>query len=163
MMKLKKIFFRLTFTLIFLLGFVSPTLAQEKEVIIHLFWANGCPHCAKEKAFLHKLADKYPQIIIKDYEVTSNQANVILLQKIGKELKTDVSSVPFTVIGKDYIAGYYDDATTGKEIEEKVDCAIREGCIDVVSNINQISETPDEKEISAIPQALNIPVFGTIP
>ena len=160
-MKLIKLFVGVLVTLVLLFVLIKPIIAQENNVTIHFFWANGCSHCAKEKVFLQNLTIKYPQIVVQDYEVTSNRENVSLLQKVGKELNADVSGVPFTVIGKDYIAGYYNDETTGSEIEEKVECAIREGCIDIIQDINLETDISNDKE-SIIPQSLNIPIFGSI-
>jgi thiol-disulfide isomerase/thioredoxin len=161
-MKLVKTLLGLLFIPVLLFGLIKPTTAQENKVTIHFFWANGCPHCAKEKVFLQKLTDKYPQILLKDYEVTSNKGNVLLLQKIGEELKADVSGVPFTVIGRDYISGYYNDEITGKEIEDKVSCAIRDGCVDIISSLDQKTDLTSKEENSVIPQSLNIPIFGSI-
>lgn len=161
-MKLFKILLVAIITLVLSFILIKPILAQDNQVIIHFFWAKGCPHCAKEKVFLQELTDKYQQIIVKDYEVTANRANAVLLQKVGKELNADVSGVPFTVIGKEYIAGYYNDETTGKEIEDKIDCAIRDGCVDIINNLNQKPNITNEEEASIIPQSLNIPIFGSI-
>lgn len=97
---------------------VKPALATEAT--LHFFWASGCPHCAKEKVFLNTLKAKYPQLVIKDYEITNNRKNLELLQKAGAELEADVSGVPFTVIGKQYFSGYLSDETTGKDIEAAI-------------------------------------------
>ena len=56
--------------LLLFLFLVKPVFAQEGKVNIYFFWAKGCPHCHKEMVFLETLAEKYPQIEIKDYEVT---------------------------------------------------------------------------------------------
>ncbi|MBM3284031.1 hypothetical protein FJY90_07380 [Candidatus Gottesmanbacteria bacterium] len=161
-MKLIKLFFTILITLVLSFIIIKPITAQENDVTIHFFWARGCPHCAKEEVFLQKLTEKYHSLTIKDYEVTSSQENALLLKRIGKELNADVSGVPFTVIGKNYVAGYYDDATTGKEIEEKVSCAIREGCIDLISNLKQKPDIEAEEPTSIIPSSLNVPIFGSI-
>ncbi len=113
---INKIIKSLLIAVVFLL-LARPAWAAEK---IYFFWAAGCPHCAKEEAFLNSLKEKYPQLTIKDYEITYDRKNLELLQKMGKELKTDVSGVPFTVIGKQYFSGYLSDETTGKDIEAAI-------------------------------------------
>ncbi len=162
-MKLIKLFFALLVTLFLSFLLTKSIAAQNDKVNVYFFWANGCPHCAKEKVFLQKLADKYPNLNIIDYEVTTNRENALLLQKVGRELNADVSGVPFTLIGKDYIAGYYNDETTGKEIEEKVSCAIREGCVDVIINLAQRSDKVSPDSSSVIPENLHVPILGQIP
>ncbi|MCG2691492.1 hypothetical protein L6272_01550, partial [Microgenomates group bacterium] len=72
----------------------KPALAAEAT--LHFFWASGCPHCVKEKVFLDTLKEKYPQLIIKDYEISYDRGNLELLQKFGAELQADVSGIPFT-------------------------------------------------------------------
>ena len=79
-------------------------------------------YCTKEKSFLNGLKQKYPQLLIKDYEITADRKNLELLQKVGVELQADVSGVPFTVIGKEHFTGYFNDETTGREIEAAVYC-----------------------------------------
>ena len=106
--------------LLFFFVFTSPILAQDTGVVMELFWAQGCPHCAKEKLFLKELQAKYPNLEIKDYEISQNLTNALLLQERGRELKADVSGVPFTVVGKEYISGFRDADTTGKQIENLV-------------------------------------------
>ncbi len=116
---MKKIFLILT-AIFLLLGLASPTQAKENPILIQFFWAIGCPHCAKEEVFLKSLESKYPQLEIKDYEITANRQNLLLLQETGKKLKADVSGVPFTVVGNQYFSGYLSDKTTGKDIEAAI-------------------------------------------
>lgn len=154
--------------LLFIFGifFAFSPVVWATEATLHFFWASGCPHCATEKVFLQKLSDNYPQLSVKDYEVTSNRQNLALLQKIGSELNADVSGVPFTVIGQKYFAGYYDDATTGKAIEEAVDCAVKNGCDDLVKELIPGEETtqpsPDQ-ESKGVPETLKVPILGELP
>lgn len=96
----------------------KPALAAEAT--LHFFWASGCPHCVKEKVFLNTLKEKYPQLIIKDYEISYDRGNLELLQKFGAELQADVSGIPFTVIGTKYFSGYLSDETTGRDIEAAI-------------------------------------------
>ena len=56
-------------------------------------------------------------------EVSGSRENRELFQKVGKLLQADVSGVPFTVIGNQYVIGWQDESTTGRAIET----AIRRG------------------------------------
>lgn len=135
------------FIVVMLFLLIKPVIASEAT--IYFFWATGCPHCAKEKQFLDKLQDKYAQLVIKNFEIADKQ-NLILLQKLGRELKADVSGVPFTVVEDEYFAGYLNDEITGKNIEEVVKKAIEK------------SQTP-EFSPKAAPKTLTVPIFGQIP
>lgn len=66
-MKLSK--FALRLTIVFILSLFLPFLfsslvsAQSSpEVKIHLFWGDGCPHCAIAKPFLEQLAAQATQV-----------------------------------------------------------------------------------------------------
>lgn len=155
---MKKIF--LIITLLFL--FSAPTFAAD-TVNIYFFWAQGCPHCVAEKEFLESLKQKYPQVVIKSYEVTGSRENAQLLQKIGQKLNTDVSGVPFTIVGKYHFAGYLNDQTTGQKIEEAVQCATKEGCGVIADQLihSLLPESPPS-QTSQIPAIINLPFLNQI-
>lgn len=119
-----------------LLLLASPAQAKENPVVVQFFWAIGCPHCAKEEVFLNQLQGKYPQLEIKDYEITSNRQNLALLQKTGKELNADISGVPFTVVGKKYFSGYLSDETSGKDIEAAIQNETDSLTLPIIGKVN---------------------------
>jgi len=137
-MKIQK---RFVFILLFC-GFVvgnlffnlSHVLAAGNETVnLYFFWGNGCPHCAKEEVFLQQLTQKYPEVKIYSYEVWYNTQNQDLLIQVGQTLKTDIQGVPFTVIGPYAISGYYDEKTTGVQIENYVKECLNQKCADPVA------------------------------
>lgn len=145
----------------------SITYAQEinnsDEVNLYFFWAEGCPHCSAEKIFLSELEEKYPNLNIYSLEVTKSRENAELLAKVGKELNADVSGVPFTVVGKQYFIGWYNEETTGKAIEDAIQCAIKNHCADVVSGlITPITQKEQPVNKKAIPEKLNLPIIGEV-
>lgn len=150
--------------LLFFFFLIKPVFAQTKnKVNIHFFWSKGCPHCRREMVFLESLKEKYPQIEIKDYETSSSREAARLLLAVGKELSANVSYIPFTVIGRNYVVGFYNDETTGKEIEEKVKCALKNGCEDLVRSFT--GQEPSKSEMQkgrVIPESLKVPIFGKI-
>ena len=119
--------------------------AQENGVNLYFFWGEGCPHCAKEKPFLDSLKKKYPQLKIYDFEVWYSSKNRDLLIEIGKKLNIDISGVPLTIINNQPIIGYYNDETTGKQIEELVNKCLKESCKDSVKEIVFKSQTTTTK------------------
>lgn len=135
--------------------------AQEK-VTLHLFWAYGCPHCQKEKIFLSTLAEKYPELEIRDYEVSSNRLNSALLKETGASLGADVSGVPFTVVGQEYFVGYLSNETTGKKIEEAVNCALENGCQDIVGNLFSRNEEKSQDKVKGATDTIKVPLLGQL-
>jgi thiol-disulfide isomerase/thioredoxin len=94
--------------------------AGASEIIVKFFWAEGCPHCAHEHEFFEGYLPNNPDVKVEAYEVSKNRENQMLMVELGKELGADVSGVPFTVIGREYIIGYA-EGTTDKKIIEAID------------------------------------------
>lgn len=126
------------FTFLFL---IKPHFAgaqdqkKDNKVTIYLFWGDGCPHCAREKAYLKKLVQKYPQLKVIQYEVWNHEKNKKLAKEVGKQLNVNAVEVPFTVIGEKYFIGWHNEETSGPPIEAEVKKAIKYGYKDVVSGV----------------------------
>jgi len=164
-MEITKKNFLVTIAAVFLLIFglfIPAKIEAQEKVSLHLFWSYGCPHCQKEKIFLAKLVEKYPQLEIKDYEVSSSQTNAALLKKAGDFLGVNVSGVPFTVIGQEYFVGYLNDETTGKEIEAAVNYALENDCQDVVGSLFSRNEESDQDKVKGATDIIEVPIFGQL-
>jgi thiol-disulfide isomerase/thioredoxin len=160
-----KILFPLFLLLLPFLFFLSsrPSLAQSSPVNIYFFWAKGCPHCTREKEFLKSIENKYPEVKIQSFEISGNPQNTKLLQKVGQELKADISSIPFTVVGEHYFVGFYTAETTGKTIEDAVTCALETSCPDIVGRlITPITPQPPPQKQKTIPETLKLPILGEV-
>ena len=101
-------------------GAAAPTYAQDKPVTVYLFWTIGCPHCLHEKEFLAALERRDKAIKVVALEISARRENLELFQKVGKLLQADISGVPFTVIGNQYVIGWQDEPTTGRAIETAI-------------------------------------------
>ena len=162
---------KISLVLLVLFLIVKPALAQEKQVNIYFFWGEGCPHCTHEKPFLEGLEKKYPEVKVYDFEAWGSGDNRKLLIEVGKKLNTNISGVPFTVVGEKHFTGWLSEETTGKDIENAVLCVLNDGCRDVVGEIltpqevevpkDQPCECEQEKE-SAIPTELKLPIIGKV-
>jgi len=146
----------------------TPDNTTKKEVVnIYFFWGIGCPHCAEEKVFLKKMKEKYPQANIKSYEVWGHSANRNLLKEFDKKLNANVSGVPFTVVGEEYVSGWLNEEYTGKKIEDMIICHLNNGCKDVGAEIIGSEEKEnnaqgDQKENNTIPENIRLPLLGEI-
>lgn len=157
--------------LFFAFSIYAPiTHAQESaSVTVHVFTADGCPHCMKEKVFLASLSGKMPGVEVVEYEVTKSQSNVALLQAVAQTLGVNVQGVPFTVIGTQHIMGYGSDETTGNAIVQAIETARISGQSDVVAEtaraLNPTAAKPvtdDSKSASPYPDSIAVPIFGTL-
>ena len=145
--------------------------AQEpnNDANIYFFWGVGCPHCEKEKPFLEKMRQKYPQIRINEFEVWNSADNRQLMIEFGKKLNANVSGVPFTVIGEHYVIGWLDEKNTGAQIEDAIKCALNNNCRDIGSELmgnNLMAKKQQEdktlKTSSSIPETMTLPLVGEI-
>lgn len=158
---MKKIIWIILIVFAFLI-WTAPVLAKEKKVTVHFFWAKGCPHCAQEKVFLQSLEQKFVEVEVKDYEITESRKNLELLQKVGKELSADIAGVPFTVIGRQFFAGYSNDETSGREIETAVKAALENGDEDDWADNVVLRLMTLGQEAKLPPDKIKLPVFGSL-
>lgn len=113
----------------------EESLLKNELVNVYFFWGDGCPHCTHEKPFLEKMAEKYPDIEVYDYEVWKIAENRELMQEFGEKLDATVNGVPFTVIGEEYVVGWMDEKTTGEQIESAINKCLKETCRDIGKEI----------------------------
>ncbi len=133
----------ISLTILLLATVQAEILDASKKVELYLFWGYGCPHCVKEKVFLEKLQQKYPQLEIKSYEVWRNRGNAVFFVQMAEAYGIKATSVPTTFIGNfEPIVGYSNDEVTGKKIEERIKYCIEHLCIDPLT----VSERPVKKE-----------------
>jgi thiol-disulfide isomerase/thioredoxin len=164
----------LLFMLVFLLLIPAVVLAQENKsskiddsqsdsvnnVTVYFFWGEGCPHCEAQMPFMKSLEAKYPELKVVYLETWYNKTNAELFVSMAKAYKASASGVPATFIGdKPPVIGYIDEASTGKEIENRIIECIDDGCINPIDKLNSL---PIVENISNLNQSINIPVIGTI-
>jgi cytochrome c biogenesis protein CcdA/glutaredoxin len=130
-----------------LLILMSMTLAYaQQKTVIYFFWSQGCPHCAAEKPFLEGMKANYPDLEVKDFDVSSVE-NAQLFTKMAQAYGTDPAGVPMTFVGEEYFVGYGTYENSGMFIEEAIANCIKNGCIDPIDKI----ETGEELgEVSVI-------------
>lgn len=160
----KKIFSLLfIFLSIFVLSVLQARILDaNKKIQLYLFWGYGCPHCEKEKAFLEKLRQEYPQLTVNSYEVWQNRNNALFFSRMADAFGAKATAVPMTFIGNlEPIMGYSSDRVTGEKIEERVKYCIEHDCINPLSLLSEPKkkETIYGKEENKI---ITLPVFGKI-
>lgn len=99
-----------------------------EQVVIYIFWGEGCPYCRAERAFLDELKAYYPQIIVREYEVYSSEINRVYLSEMLARHGRTPSGVPTTFIGDRYWIGFSD--RVARQIEEAVIACSQTACVD---------------------------------
>lgn len=126
------------------------------DVQAHLFYGEGCPHCAKEKVFLGKLIESHPELKLTEYEIYYNQNNNKLMQEVAQKLGIKSGGVPFLVIGDKHFVGYA-EGITSRAIEARVkECGLKE-CGDIV---NTHQTEPVEIVKNEETENITIPILG---
>ena len=162
-MKRQKILISFLFALLF---FLPIKVGATNQVVINLFYGDGCPHCKKEEEFLNELKGKYDNIEIKKYEVWYNKDNQELLTKVKKSLGKNNSYVPFTVIDDKSLVGFSDEYKD--TILEYVNYCTKNECVDHVKNVINNNLSYDDKDINEYDNEdnkgseFNIPLLGKV-
>ena len=103
-------------------------LQAENEVVIYIFWGDGCPHCAKAKPVLEDLAKNHPTVKLYEFEIYNSQANQELFAQFGEVYGFTPRYVPTILIGEKMWEGYSDEFT--QEITAEVEKCLAETCGD---------------------------------
>ena len=108
-------------------------LQAENEVVIYIFWGDGCPHCAKAKPVLEDLAKNHPTVKLYEFEIYNSQANQELFAQFGEVYEFTPRYVPTILIGEKMWEGYSDEFT--QEITAVVEKCLAETCEDKGSTL----------------------------
>ncbi len=75
------------------------------EVNVYFFYSDDCNFCSQEKAYLEALKQRYPNMRIYKYEISSD-ANLSLMNQAKAIYEVTESGVPFTIIGDKTYLGF---------------------------------------------------------
>lgn len=179
----------LKFLIVFAILLLLPVSAKadEKVINIHLFYGNGCPHCAAEEEFLSDYLKDRTDVKLYKYEIWYDSHNQELLSKVQKEMgTTNKNGVPFTVIGKKTIVGYA-DGVTDEQIKDAINYYLNNDYRDYAGEItgkvkktevkeditkdesktedkkeNKIEKADDTKDSNQTDENVTVPVLGKI-
>lgn len=124
-----------------LLGFFSrDAYAQNRvdninEVSLHVFYGQGCPHCAALLSFLDKSKTNYPTLKIYEYEVYQNNENRILFEKLAGSLNTKVEGVPTVFISDKVIVGFSQEISVS--LQNVINKCLYEKCGNPIDNLSE--------------------------
>lgn len=139
-------FFSILFVCVFFVSLLfGGTVKAETNLDIYMFWGDGCPHCEKESKFLNELLPSYPNISLNKYEVYYNKANSTLMKKVSSELGSNVSGIPYLIIGDKEFVGF-SEGITDKEIKDRIEECVVSTCPDSISSIINDNNKSDEKD-----------------
>jgi cytochrome c biogenesis protein CcdA/glutaredoxin len=114
--------------LVFMLLSTQPLHAAPEPVVIYIFWGATCPYCHAEREFLTELNSRYPDVILREYEVYHDEGNRIYWAQMLAAHGLEPSGVPTTFIGDRVWIGFADSITY--QIEAAVIACQQTGCAD---------------------------------
>lgn len=162
---MKKIKFFVVLILSFFVFFPGLN-AEEKDVNFYLFYGRECPHCEELMEWLNVYMAENDNINLYKYEVWHDEENQEKFLNAQEALETDSSSVPFLVIGEDYIVGFSSFYTPDdidrlfKKYEEE---NYRDKVGEALGVVEKTSDNAEEKEISEEENtSFNVPILRNI-
>lgn len=96
----------------------APLSPSTTRIELVIFYGEGCPYCARERAFLADLQDRQPLLEVVAYEVWNDQQNLRLFEATAAEHGIDARSVPTTFLGDAVWVGF--DSGVQQQIEAAV-------------------------------------------
>ncbi len=106
---------------------------QGNPVVIYMFWGDGCPHCAVAKPFFEKMAQTYPNVELRFYEVWYDAENQQKFLTMAAAYGFNPSGVPTIFIGDKYWEGYIE--SMDPMFEEEIKQCVAFGCRDAGAGI----------------------------
>lgn len=88
----------------------------DKDLVMHEFYLRSCPHCLEQEKFHKTLLEKYPNLKIVRYEISSPES-VAKYNELAKQIGgVDKNTIytPTTFIGNKSNVGFNSPETTGK-------------------------------------------------
>ena len=138
--------------------FLIPKTEAKEPINIYLFYSQTCSTCAQEESWLEETYKDNQNVKIIRYEVTKNEENAELLNKIRQKLKNKEITTPYTVIGTMGITGFND--TISNQIQSAIHKYSNEEYVDLVSNTIQGIEV--DFKIDTPEGMYQVPILGTI-
>lgn len=118
---------------IILLSFFVLAQAASAAVDVHVFYGEGCPHCAAALDYLQGLDD--PALNIWTHEVYFDQQNRELLGRLAQARGVELQGVPMLFVGEEVFTGF--GAQTRQELHKAIVACEQEGCEDPLLSVER--------------------------
>ncbi len=86
----------------------------EDLLTVHVFIRDGCPRCAKAKAYLSDVSRRYPGLRVRMYEVTRDVNARTWMEQLTRSAGVQAASLPVFYLSGRVVVGYNDEATSGQ-------------------------------------------------
>lgn len=128
--------------------------AGSDTATLHLFWAEGCPHCETEWAWIEDLQDRHPELDVVGHEITSSAEARDLWVAMSRARGVEPRGVPTTILDEQVWVGFDPEVTTGA-IEAAVVRALD-------AQAGPPGAQPPDDEAATDPARLDLPLVGAV-
>ena len=98
-------------------------VGHGSSVVLHYFWAAGCPFCAQQTAFLNEvIAIQYPEVEIKRYNIADRSVHPVLTE-LARQYGAEryMGGVPVTFVGDRFFTGFDSADGIGAQIIAEIE------------------------------------------
>ncbi len=89
-------------------GTDGEVAGTDGEVVLDYFYGEGCPFCVLQDEYLDDLADRYPELTIRRFEVWGDADNQRIMTETLGARGVEPTGVPATVLGERVWVGFND-------------------------------------------------------
>jgi glutaredoxin len=145
------------------------------KTIIYFFWAEGCPHCAEERAFLDTLVAQNSSLELRTFELLHSRDNARLLISFAHRFGFEAKSAPATFVGGRHWVGF--TSQIADEIADHIRVCSMKACSDAADYVARTTPTTSgnaearqtrpgsgstETSAAETQVFLDVPVFGRL-
>lgn len=150
---------KLRYIICLCLMFLFIPSVSAKNITIHLFYSETCPHCKAEREFLEEYQKEEKDVTVKMYEVSNDDKNAKLLKDVKDTLVCSNGIWPYTVIGEKGLTGYSDSIKS--EIKKLVNKYKKEEYYDLVAKVKNNGPIEIKKECTNN-NKITLPIIGEV-
>jgi cytochrome c biogenesis protein CcdA len=99
-------------------GEVAPPGPDGEEILIDIYWGDGCPYCHDAIEDLRAFAAREDAVEVRTFEVWYDAGNRARMERVADELGVRADAVPLIVVGNRSWTGY--SGAIGRSIETTV-------------------------------------------
>ena len=152
--------------LFLLLIIIFPfNVKADNNINIHLFYGDGCPHCAEEEEFLNDYLKEEKNVKLIKYEVWHDKDNQKKFITVQDKLDNHSNGVPYLIIGDKVLVGYI-KGTTDVRIKKYVEeYKTSDKYVDKVTYILEGKEETKKDELKKTDEEVdeyNLPILGKV-
>jgi cytochrome c biogenesis protein CcdA len=145
---------------------IAPLSAgADTRPTLYLFWQLGCPHCERAQTFVGALERRRPAFQVRTLEISQDPHAAELFVRVVGRLGLVAPVVPLTVIGDEWVVGFRDADSSGREIEEALSRCLAGPCPDHVAELARAEPGATHSRLPSaaiVPARLWLPLIGDV-